>query len=347
MTPISSAALAGAPRLILQQAQAALNQAQLELTNGGRVADIGLSLGGTTSRYLSLDQQNNALQAFTSSNATVSTQLAAATSGLDAIRTAASSFLSSLTTAASAGSVSGALTASASSNLAALTATLNTTVAGQAIFGGINSGTPPLTTYGTGSAAKSAVDAAFASAFGTTQQSTSAASITGAQMSGFLSGSFATLFSGANYAGTWSSASDTNTSAAIAPNQSVTTSVSANDAAIRQLTQAYTMVQEFGGSNFSSGAGQAVVAAATQLVTSAVAGITSLEAGIGQSQAEVSDANTRMASQMTYLSTESGDLVSVDPAALSTKISGIETQIQASYEITAQLQKLSLTTYLT
>ena len=345
MTTISSAALRAVPRLIIQQGQAALSQAQVELSSG-RLADIGLGLGGGTARYLSLNQQSSALTAFTSSNATVATQLSATTGGLDAIRTTASSFLSSLTTAATAGTMSGALTASASSNLSALTATLNTTVAGQAVFGGINSGTPPMTTYAAGSAAKSAVDAAFSSAFGTTQDSSSASSITSAQMSGFLSGSFAGLFSGANYAGTWSSASNTNTSAEIAPNQSVTTSVSANDAAFRQLAQAYTMVQEFGGSNFGAGAGQAVVAAATQLVSSALAGLTSVEAGIGQSQSDVSDANTRMASQMTYLSTESNGLVAVDPTALSTKISSLETQMQASYEITAQLQKLSLTTYL-
>ena len=346
MNAISSNALTAAPRLAVQQAQAALSRAQIELTSG-RLADVGLGLGASTARYLSLNQQNDALQRFTGSNATVATQLSATTGGLDAIRTAASSFLSSLTAAASAGTGSGTLTATAAANLSALTATLNTTVAGQAIFAGINSGTAPMTTYATGSAAKDAVDSAFSTAFGTTQDSSSAASITGAQMSSFLSNSFASLFSSPSYAGTWSSASDTNTTAEIAPGESVTTSVSANAAPFRQLAQAYTMVQEFGGANFSSDAGQAVVAAATTLAQNAVSGIISLEAGVGEAQTAVSDADTRMASQMTYLSSESGNLVSVDPSTLSTRISSIETQIQASYEITSELQKLSLVNFLT
>ena len=345
MTSISTYALTAAPRLAVQQAQASLTQMQIELTSGS-LADVGLGLGGTTTRYLSLNQQNDSLQAFTKSNGTVATQLSATTTGLDAIRTAASSFLTSLTSAASTGSLSGTLTATASSNLGALTATLNTTVAGQAVFGGINSGVAPMTTYAAGSAAKTAVDAAFSSAFGTTQDSSSASAISGSQMSSFLAGSFAGLFGASSYKADWSSASDTNTTAQISPGETVSTSVTANDASFRQLAQAYTMVQEFGGSNFSSAAGQAVIAAATQLVSSAVTGITSLEAGVGQSQNDVSDANTRMASQMTYLSTESIGLVAVDPSKLSTQISSIETQIQASYEITSQLQQLSLVNFL-
>ena len=53
-----------------------------------------------------------------------------------------------------------------------------------------------------------------------------------------------------------------------------------------------------------------------------------------------------MAAQVTYLTTRSAGLVGVDPATLSTQISGLQTQIQASYEITSQLQQLSLVNYL-
>lgn len=60
----------------------------------------------------------------------------------------------------------------------------------------------------------------------------------------------------------------------------------------------------------------------------------------------MSDANDRMTTQIGYLSTQSSDLVGVDPSALATRISGLQTQIQASYEITSQLQQLSLVNYL-
>ena len=53
-----------------------------------------------------------------------------------------------------------------------------------------------------------------------------------------------------------------------------------------------------------------------------------------------------MATQISFLSTQANALVAVDPSTLSTQISGLQTQIQASYEITSQLQQLSLVSYL-
>ncbi len=82
-------------------------------------------------------------------------------------------------------------------------------------------------------------------------------------MQSYLDGSFANLFTSANYEGTWSSASDTAATAQISATETVATSVSANADPFRQLAQAYTMVKEYGGANFGSDAGQAVIAAAT------------------------------------------------------------------------------------
>ncbi len=70
-------------------------------------------------------------------------------------------------------------------------------------------------------------------------------------MQGFLSGPFAALFSGGAWSSDWSSASSTNTSAEIAPGQTVTISTNANEPAFQELAQAYTMLSEFGGSELS------------------------------------------------------------------------------------------------
>jgi len=341
----STTALLSAPRQTVMQAQAALSQAQIELASG-RLADIGTGLGRTTGEYVALGAQQTRLQSIKDSNAGTATRLAATTAGLDTLRGTASSFLSLLTEASTAGATPGALVATGTSNLDALTATLNTSVGGQAIFAGINTGLAPLTTYAAGSAAKAAVDNAFSSAFGTSQSSASVSSISGPAMQSFLDGPYAALFNASGYAATWSTASDQVTTAQISSTETVVTSVSANAQPFRQLAQAYAMVKEFGGANFGSAAGQAVIASATTLVSSALAGMTSAEAGIGQSQSALSDANDRMTTQIGYLSTQASDLVSVDAAALSTRISGLQTQIQASYEMTAQLQQLSLVNYL-
>ncbi len=345
MTSISSYALNAAPRLIVAQAQAALSKAQVELSSG-KMADIGVGLGSATGAYLALSAQQNKLTAMQSSNATTAATLTASTTELDALRTTASSFLNALTQATSSGTAAGTLVTTAGANLDALTSTLNTTVAGQAIFAGINSAVQPMTAYTTGSPAQTAVSSSYAATFNGQDPST----ITEAQMESYLGGtganSFATQFTAANYQANWSSASSTVPTATISPTESVKTSVSANDDAFRQLAEAYTMVKEYGGSNYSGGAGQAVIAAATQLVSSAVTGLITAQTNIGLAQSAVSDANDRMTTQVDYLQTQAADMVDVDPSTLSTQISGLQTQIQASYEVTSQLQQLSLVNYL-
>ena len=78
--------------------------------------------------------------------------------------------------------------------------------------------------------------------------------ITSSQMRAFSNNQFAALFSGANWTSTWSSASDTPTSNRIGANQTVATSVSANQPAFQNMAQALTMVSEFGGLNLSADA---------------------------------------------------------------------------------------------
>ena len=53
-----------------------------------------------------------------------------------------------------------------------------------------------------------------------------------------------------------------------------------------------------------------------------------------------------VAAQIGYLSTRAGGMVDVDASALATQLSGLQSQIQASYEVTSQLQQLSLVNYL-
>ncbi len=344
---ISTPALVAAPRLSVTQAQAALSKAQIELSSG-KLADIGIGLGNQTGQYVSYNTQQSRLQALTQGNETTKTRLSTTTTSLDALRTTANAFMSAMTEATTAGSIPDSLVISSSNNLDALVANLNTSVGNQYIFGGINSYQQPVAQYTAtpASASKQAVDDAFSAAFGTSQSSAAAGSISGADMKTFLDGSFSSLFDASSFSSTWSSASDTVVSSRISTTQTVDSSVSANSDPFRQLAQAYTMVKEFGTSNFNSVAGQAVLASATQLISNAVSGLTTIESGVGVSQSAVSDADDTMATQIDFLSSQANALVAVDPSMLATQISGLQTQIQASYEITSQLQQLSLVSYL-
>lgn len=342
---ISSPSLATANRQSILQAQSALAKAQSELTSG-TLADPGLSLGSGAGQLVTLSSEQNKLQTLTTTNGIATARLTATSSALDALRTTATAFLTSLTTSNSTGTAT--LADTAQSNLSALTSTLSTTVSGAYIFGGINTDAQPLAGYSASppSASKQAVDAAFSSAFGTAQTSAGASAIGGAALQSFLDTQFASLFSGSSWSSNWSSASNSTVTSQIAPGQSIQTSVSANAEPIRQLAQAYTIVKEFSSGTLSDDAKQAAISTATSLVSKAIAGLTNLGAGVGVTQSAISTANDSMATQISLLSTRSSDLDGVDAYALSTKISGLQTQLQASYELTAQMQQMSLAAYI-
>lgn len=347
MVSVSSLTLSSIMRSSVAASQSSLATAESEISSG-TYADLGVQLGGTSGHLLSLTEQQNRLAAYTSANTTATTRLNSTAGALTSLQSAASSFLTSLTTASSNGGMTATLQASAKDNLKTLLSTLNTTVAGQAIFGGINSGQTPMTAYTSSpaSANKQAVDSAFQAAFGTSQTSAAAASITGSQMTSFLNGSFANLFSASSYSSTWSSASSQVQTTEISQSHTVNTSVSANDPVFRGLAQAYTMVSELTGSNMSADAQQAVVNSAVNVLTTAMSGLTNMQASVGISQNAILSANDHITAQTNVLSSEAQGMAQVDPYQLSTKISSLQTQIEASYELTSSLHKLSLVNYL-
>lgn len=352
MVYISTPALANSARAPVMQAQAALAKAQQELSTG-KLADIGLGLGSGSGELVSLEQQQNRLQTISDSNTVATTRLTATTSAINALQTTATNFLSVLATATTSGT-SAALQTTAQSNLGALATQLNTTVSGQSIFGGINTGVQPITPYTTSppSANKTAVDNALNTYLGgLTPPLTSASQMSSTQMQSFLSGPFAALFSSGSFNGTtgaWSSATDQVQTSQISTGQTADTSVSANSQAFRQLAEAYTMVTEFGASASStnSAAGQAVVSTATSLISSAVTGLTALNTGVGITQSSITDANDQLTTQINLISSQVSTKEGVDTYALTTQVSSLQTQIQASYELTAKLQQMSLVSYI-
>jgi flagellar hook-associated protein 3 FlgL len=196
------------------------------------------------------------------------------------------------------------------------------------------------------SVAKTAIDQAFQSAFGILPSDPAAASISASAMQSFISGPFAALFQGAAWSSDWSSASSINTSAEIAPGQTVTTSTNANQPGFQQLAQAYAMLSEFGGSELSGEAQQAVATAASSLVSQGIDSMINTQAGLGSTQAAVTSANNSLSSQLTILQQQVDNLDDVDPNVIAAKISSLTSQIQMAYELTSRLQQLNLAQYL-
>ena len=346
MTYISSQSVLSSVRQSVLQAQAGLAQAQTEISSGAP-ADLGVALGARTGSAVSMTNEIDALDGYTASNAAASTRLGTTATTLTAMLSAAQAVSASLVAASSAGGSTAGLQASGQAGLQSLLAGLNTTVGGQSVFGGINSGVQPLTEYAATSGAKQSVDSAFSQAFGFSQSSAGASTISGSAMTGFLDGAFDSQFSDASWSANWSKASSTTISSRIAPSQSATTSVSANAAAFRQIAEAYTMLSEFTGPTMSADAKAAAVAKATTLVSSGIAALNDVQTSVGASQAAIGAANTSLAAQSTALRGQVSNLESVDTYALSTRVTTLQTQLQASYELTSRLQSLSLTNYIT
>ena len=265
---ISSQFLANSLVAPVVQAESALTTAMTEESTG-QYADLGLQLGDQSGYELSLKEQVGQLQTLTSGNSLVSTSLSTAQAALTSISSSAQSTLSDLATWTPGANSGASLQNMGQSALQSLIASTNATSGDQYVFGGINSAVAPMADYYSTptSAAKTAVDQAFETAFGVSPTDPAAANISASAMQSFLSGPFSALFQGAAWSSDWSSASSTNTSAEIAPGQTVTTSTNANQPGFQELAQAYAMMSEFGGSQLSGAAQQAVATAASSLVS--------------------------------------------------------------------------------
>ena len=85
---------------------------------------------------------------------------------------------------------------------------------------------------------------------------------------------------------------------------------------------------------------------ARNLLTSAISSLIDLQASVGLVQSDINDATNQMSLQMNILSTQIGNLESVNPYEITTRVTDLQTQIETSYSLTAQLQQLSLVKYL-
>ena len=106
------------------------------------------------------------------------------------------------------------------------------------------------------------------------------------------------------------------------------------------------MLTEFGGSSLSSGAQQTVISAATSLINQGISSMTTTEATLGTAQTSVTNATTSMSNQLTILQTQIGNLDNVNSSTVAVQLNALSTQLETAYQLTAQLQKLSLAQYL-
>ncbi|KAI95120.1 hypothetical protein T281_07275 [Rhodomicrobium udaipurense JA643] len=312
-------------------------------TSSGKISDPVSALGSQYGLYRTLQAQSTSLTNTINANSIVLNKTKASTTSLTAIYSDAETLSNALLSAKSTGDVS-ALATQAKGMLGSLITSLNTSTGGAYVFGGSNTTVAPLNDYS--DAGQAATASAFYAAFGMTQADSSASSITASNMTSFLAGDYATLFDDTSWSSNWSNASSTRGTARISEGQTVTTSVSANEEAFRQLAEAYTMISDLGLDNLNSATQQTVIAAALEKVNSAMAGINGMQTTLGVSQSQITSTNDRLTTEKALVDKWSGELGDSDPTEASARLAQLETLLDTSYTLTNRIYSLSLVKYL-
>ncbi|MBZ9995687.1 flagellar hook-associated family protein [Mesorhizobium sp. BH1-1-4] len=347
MTSVSSAALTNAMRYQQMRMQADLVKATKE-SSTGKVADVGLALGGRTAQSVTFSRDLDRLNVVIDSNGLVAARLSSTQTSLGQLSNVAQTFLSSLTTASS-GDNSDSLTQSTGQTaIQQLASILNTSVNGEYLFAGTNTDVKPINDFtAAGSPAKAAFDASFVAKFGFTPADPAAANITAAQMDDFITNDVTPQFLGAGWQANMSNATDQQIVSRIALNETTATSTSANSDGIKKLAMAAAMVSSLMSTNISQAAKDTIVSRSQLLVGEALSGISQVQSETGIVQKRVSDANDRMKTQVDLFERHILDLEAVDPAEAATRVADLTQHIETSFALTARLQQLSLLNYLT
>ncbi|MEP2979478.1 MAG: flagellar hook-associated family protein [Lentilitoribacter sp.] len=345
---VSSYATQTSMRLIVQRAQAEVQQLQTEAVTG-RHADVGVALGGQTSNAVRLHRDFEQFSTIQDTNSLVENRLSSAQAALEQSSQSAQDLLETLIIAKDAtdDGLRGVAVLEISDSLRAFTDAGNLTANGEHIFSGINTDTKPLVDYfEPGNAAKTAFDNAFSTYFGFTQTSASTSTITATQMSDFLDNTIEPMFAGTDWTTNWSSASDTNMTSRIAREELVQSSVNTNGDGFRSMAFASTIALEMMNIGLDEAAQSVLVDKAIDAAGRGVSGIDDDRTTLGISQARLEKANNLLQVQADLTKIHVSEMEEVDIYEASTRVNALMAQIETSYSITSRLQQLNLIDYL-
>lgn len=326
-----------------QRTLAALEAAQTEMSSG-RVADEALQLGANKSEAIGWRIDKGRLTGMVTANGRVATQISGAQTALDSVRQNAENFLADAVNLKDGNGSTGLISSEGASAFASLAGLLNTTVDGVHLFSGSRSDTAPMdaSAVETSGAGTSAIKTAFVNFFGFAPDDPAAGSITADSMKSFLEGSYSALFSDGNWQQDWSAAADRPVTSTISLTDTAQTSVSANDPALRKIASAFALAAVVDPSKLGAGASQEMGAWIADQLGSGIDGVTQAQSKLGIAQQQITDASDRMTAQSSQIEAQIGKLEGVDEADAATRVNALVQQLQTSYSMIAQLQKLSL-----
>ena len=139
------------------------------------------------------------------------------------------------------------------------------------------------------------------------------------------------------------------TTVIIGTGQTIQYDSSANQPVFRNLLKGVTMLSMLNApsTQLDDSAKSALLAQAGSLLSQAQSQLTSLQGTLGNVQSDLASAAATQKTAANATQNQITNYVQADPYATSTKISMLQTQLQATYALTSQISQLSLVKYMT
>ncbi len=332
----------------ISQTSAALTQQASDGLISDNVADLGISTGVV----LNLQPQLAQLSAYAANGAIANTRLSVASESLTQLSSIAQGVVTNLLSlsgesGAAAETALSTLVSSATSDLSEVGSLLNTQAAGSYVFGGGDGGTAPVSdpndmmNNSLNSSTATAIAGLDANGADATLQSIlDAASATGSGDTPFTTG--LSTSSQEVLVGTGTQVA---TSIPIATATGAASSTSTGSSA-RDLVAVLTAISKLSTSDLSSGNIDSFLSGLSSLASSAQSGLVQQAAQVGANQDVLTDTLDVGSSASTLITTQIGNLTSVDAAKVATQLSESNDQLQASYMLISDLKSLNLAEYL-
>ncbi len=327
--------------------RADLNRASQELASG-RLADVGLELAGKAGYLAELDARHEVLTGLKDDANIARGRLEVMQQSLEQAADGAQDFLKLLLPLKTGQGDAKLAREQAAGLLQQLTNLMNVSYQGAHVFGGRNISDLPLVDYFADppSSARQAVENAFTARFGFPPTDPAVATITAADMKDFLANDLPPLFEPPQWQADFSTATDDAMRTPIGENDSVPSTASANDPAIRKLAMAYVMMAGLGTENLNAAARQEVVAAAIEATGEAIAGLDTMRSLIGVRQERVQKAVDNLDARIALMEKEVAGMEQVDLHEAAERVNALSLQLETSYRLSGRLQNLSLLKYM-
>ncbi|GAA4228284.1 flagellar hook-associated protein 3 FlgL [Sagittula marina] len=328
--------------------QAQLSRAEQELATGIK-SDIYKSLGPTAAEALSLDAALSRDTAQIAANKLLGGRLDTMSSALGSMGEAVQSTLQlAVTNSGFNGGTASGLQTSARASLDALMSMANANYGGTPLFAGPSDGARALQDYDTpraetGLSPRVVIDGVMAGGLGSVSDATARIAELDAIFSNTAANPDETFdalfFTGATSADPMS--------AGIGDGITVNYGVQANDDAFRQALQGLVMLATTDASEIGDAEAYAIwVDTAAARLSSGLEGLLDSQVQLDTASARIDEANTGMEDRANLYKGRVAELVEVDSYEAATEITALETQLQASYAVTARLSQLSFLNFM-